>query len=191
MPNMRVVIRGIAFGQAMAITRFFTVPAIPTSFQAFANALGTALEANWSPATHDLCSLQDLYISEAEVGSLGVAVTPSNFPIFGDENSEAALPPQNAVLAVYGGAALSYPRQNRNRLAGVMEDHVTSGVLNSGGVDIWTPVMNVITGTHFDGVNNWVGCLWSDKTQTSAAITSKTIRLAISTQDSRKVGSGS
>lgn len=190
MPTMRVVVRGTAFGQQMAITRYFDVPTIPASFQTFANTFGGALETNWGPAAHDLCVLNDLYISQATTGSLGVAVTPSTFPVTGQQNSETALPPQNAVLAVYGGASLSYPRQNRNRLAGVVEEQVTGGVLNSTGVSDWTAVMNVLSGTMFDGVNNWVGVLWSDLTQASAPITSRTLRSQISTQDSRKVGAG-
>jgi len=191
MPTMRVVIRGTAFGQNTATIRFFDVPTVPASFQVFANTFGGSLQTNWVPAAHDICTLNDLYISEATPGSLGVAVTPDTWPLEGAIPGDEAMPPQNAVLMVYGGAGLSYPRQNRNRLPGISETQVTSGQMNAGGITAWTAVMNVLTGIIFDGVNNWTGVLWSDLTLTSKPISSRTLRAQISSQDTRRVGSGS
>lgn len=186
----RVTIRGSLSGQEMAITRYWMTTFIPDNFQPFADALGNALDDTWAAAAHTDAILNDLYISQAPVGSLGFGITPADFPVAGTLNSADKLPNHDAVLCVYSSGSLSYPRQNRNRLGGAVESQVSAGVLNTTGQTVWEEVMQGLTTAIDDGDQVWTPVLWSDKFQASNTLTQRTVRAQISTQRTRRIGAG-
>jgi len=191
MATYRTTIRGTIQGQAMAIVRYWTNNELTPDFQGFADEWGAVLEGTWDLATHTACTLTDIYISNALPESLGIAVTPANFPLDGTLAETGALPPHDAILCVYSSAVLSYPRMNRNRLGGGVESQIEGGVLTSGGQTTWDAVAQALATSLVVGESTWTAVLWSDTYANDNTIGNITVRAAISTQNSRKVGSGS
>jgi len=186
----RTILRGTAFGQAFAITRYWNATQSNPDLQGFADAWGLTLEGTWDAATHSDCTLDDVYISLAAAGSLGTAITPANFPLVGLNSPTTALPNHDAVLIVYTSGVMAYPRQNRNRLVGADESHVTGGVLNSTGITAWELVMDALSTSFQDGLTTWQAYLWSDEYQLGNSLSGRSVRTQISTQRSRRLGVG-
>lgn len=186
----RTTLRGTAFGQAFAIVRYWNTTQVNPDLQSFADLWGATLEGTWDAATHSDAVLNDVYISQAAVGSLGIALTPANFPLVGLNSPTTALPNHDAVLVVYTSGAFAYPRQNRNRLVGADESHVTGGVLNSTGRTAWELVMDALSTSFTDGPTTWTAYLWSDEYQQGNVLTGRSVREQISTQRSRRLGVG-
>lgn len=186
MPDFRTVLRGEVYGEDMAIVRYWRTPSATPNFQEMVDDWGAILEGTWDLATHNLCSLTDVYISEATIGSLGAAFTPANFPLEGTLSSTTGLPRHDAVLCVYTSTALAYPRQNRNRLAGANEGQIESGQLSAAALILWQAVADALTTAFTTATETWTPILWSDEYQLGRVISSRTVRQRISTQNSRK-----
>lgn len=190
MATYRTTLRGLIQGQTMAIVRYWTNNELTPDFQAFADEWGDVLAGTWDNAVHTACVLNDIYISNALPESLGIAVTPLNFPLVGTLAETGALPPHDAILAVYSSAVLSYPRMNRNRLGGGVESQIEGGVLTAGAQTTWDLVAQALATSLTVGESVWSAVLWSDTYANDNTIGNITVRAAISTQNSRKVGSG-
>jgi len=187
----RTTLRGSIYGQAMNIVRYWDLDESPPDFQAFADEWGGILEGTWDLATHTDCQLNDIYISLAVTGSLGFAVTPTNFPLVGTLTPTTGLPPHDAVLAVYSRTTPEYPRQNRNRLGGGNEGQIESGVLTSGAQTLWLAVAQALATSFTYGEATALAALWSDEYQQGGYVSNTAIRSNISTQRSRRLGVGS
>lgn len=186
----RTTLRGTAFGQAIAIVRYWNASQVSPDLQQFVDAWGDTLEGTWDAATHSDVVLTDVYVSLAASGSLGIALTPANFPLEGLNSPTTALPNHDAVLIVYTSGAFAYPRQNRNRLVGADESHVTGGVLNTVGRTAWELVMDALSTSFQSGLTTWTAYLWSDEYQQGNVLTGRAVREQISTQRSRRLGVG-
>jgi len=187
----RTTLRGIIYGQSMNIVRYWDLEESPPDFQALVDEWGLILAGTWDLATHTECELTDVYISAAVTGSLGFALTPANFPLVGTLTPTTGLPPHDAVLSVYSSNVMDYPRQNRNRLGGANEGQIEGGTLNASGLSLWTAVAQALATSFNYGEAVAVAVLWSDQYQNSNTVGNVTVRSAISTQRSRRVGVGS
>lgn len=190
MAFFRVVLRGTIRGQAQQLTRYWDTTAQLSDFQAFADQLGAAFESAIDALTHTDCIWNDVYISAAQAGSLGFALTPANFPFAGTELPSNGLPNHDAVLLVYQRATLAYPRQNRNRVSGAMENAVTDGVLAGQALIDWQNVAQALGSSYTVNGTVWSAALWSAEYQQGGLVSTYSASPIISTQRTRRAGAG-
>ena len=185
----RVVIRGDMMGQSVQLTRYWSNTAPTPNFQDFADGFGAVFQSAIQPITPNTLQWTDLYISTAVAGGLGQAFVPSAFPFVGVDVGGNYLPPHICVLCVYNGTLLVHPRQNRNRIPGILEAQVTSGELTPTALGLWQDVADIMV-ANLTLAQTWNAVLWSDEYQTTNGVASASVRNAISTQNSRKAGVG-
>lgn len=186
----RVTLRGTIRSQAQQITRYWDTTAQLSDFQQFADQLGAAFESAIDALTHTDVVWNDLYISAAQAGSLGFSITPANFPFAGTELPANGLPNHDAVLLIYQRATLAYPRQNRNRISGAMENAVTNGVLSGTALTDWETVAQALGTAYTVNGTVWSPYLWSAEYQAGGLVSTYSVSPVISTQRTRRIGAG-
>ena len=191
MPVFQVDFFGTVGGQVTSNTLYYDVSNANPDFQLFADDFGQAFNTELLPYLSDQYQVLELYIREPVVGSLGLRVTPVQWPAPGQDAGDA-LPTYDAFAVLFSGALLVHPRSKQIRLAGVSESQQSNGVVDNAALSLLnTAVDNLFLQTFIppDGTT-WTPVLYSKRYGTVNPIASITVKTRVTTQNSRKRGRG-
>lgn len=184
-------INGLWYNQATVNTIKFTGPDTPLNLNTFIDALGAEFKTRVQPTTHTSMSYNSINLRKLSPAEPGLSFVPTGWPFVGTL-AGLAMPSYVAVQGKLQGSTPNYPFRGSMRLAGVIEEDITSGAVAAGSPTTrWTTAVAFWTVTYTVLGQTWTPVLYTERFAPLAnPIASVTLDTRATTQNSRKVGRG-